>query len=134
MKKRQTIKYIVFDTLSAMVAWASLFLFRKLVLEHTAFHDAAGVFSDTNFWTGLVAVPLGWLSLYTIMGTYRGVLRKARLKEFLDTLGATLIGGTTTAPSCSCWWCILCSPMRAVLSSPRRRCGGCTAVALVSRR
>ena len=92
MKKRQTIKYIVFDTLSAMVAWASLFLFRKLVLEHTAFHDAAGVFSDTNFWTGLVAVPLGWLSLYTIMGTYRGVLRKARLKEFLDTLGATLIG------------------------------------------
>ena len=37
-------------------------------------------------------MPAGWLALYTILGTYRNVLRKARLKELLDTLMATLIG------------------------------------------
>ncbi|MBR4229703.1 MAG: sugar transferase [Bacteroidales bacterium] len=92
MKKKQTAKYIVFDTLSAMLAWASLFLFRKIFVEQMGFHDAGLVFCDTNFWLGLVLVPIGWLSLYTLQGTYRNVLRKARVKELIDTAVASLIG------------------------------------------
>ena len=92
MEKKQTAKYIISDTLSAMLAWAALFLFRKLALEHTGFSDVADVFSDANFWLGLLLVPLGWLSLYTIQGAYRNVLRRARLTELLDTLLASLIG------------------------------------------
>lgn len=92
MKHRQTIKYIVFDTLSAMLAWGALFLFRKVYLEHTNFSDTANLFGDNNLWLGMVLVPAGWLALYAIQGTYRNVLRKARLKELLDTLLATLIG------------------------------------------
>lgn len=94
MKKKQTIKYIVFDTLSAMMAWAALFLFRKIVVEQMGFHDAGQVFCDTNFWLGLVLVPLGWLALYTLQGTYRNVLRKARAKELVDTVVASLLGVT----------------------------------------
>ena len=41
MEKKQTAKYIISDTLSAMLAWAALFLFRKLALEHTGFSDVA---------------------------------------------------------------------------------------------
>ena len=37
-------------------------------------------------------MPAGWLSLYTIQGAYRNVLRRARLTELLDTLLASLIG------------------------------------------
>lgn len=92
MEKKQKAKYIISDTLSAMLAWAALFLFRKLALEHTGFSDVADVFSDANFWLGLVLVPLGWLCLYTIQGAYRNVLRRARLTELLDTLLASLIG------------------------------------------
>ena len=92
MERKQTIKYILLDTLSAMLAWGLLFLFRKIYLEHTDFHDTANLFGDNNLWFGLIIVPLGWLALYTIMGTYRNVLRKARLKELLDTLLATIIG------------------------------------------
>ena len=92
MQRKQTIKYIICDILSAMLAWATLFLFRKLVLEHIGFNDVLHFYEDSNFWLGLVIVPAGWLVLYTIMGTYRNVLRKARLKEFLDTLIATVIG------------------------------------------
>ncbi len=92
MKRKQTIKYIVCDTLAAMLAWAALFLFRKTVLEENGFEGFSQMLHDPNFWLGLVAVPAGWLILYTIQGTYRNVLRRARLKEFIETLLATLIG------------------------------------------
>lgn len=92
MKKKQTAKYIVCDTLSAMLAWGLLYIFRKLVLEHEGIGDIGLMFSDVKFWLGLAIVPVWWLSLYTIQGTYRNVLRKARLKEFIETAIATLIG------------------------------------------
>ena len=92
MEKKQRTKYIIADTLSAMLAWGLLFLFRKVALEHTGFSDVADVFNDSNFWLGLILVPAGWLSLYTIQGAYRNVLRRARLTELLDPLLASLIG------------------------------------------
>lgn len=92
MKKKQTAKYILCDTLSAMLAWAALFLFRKIVLEQMGFVDVGGVFHDSNFWLGLVIVPTGWLVLYTIQGTYRNVLRRSRLKELIETFLASIIG------------------------------------------
>ena len=92
MKKQQTVKYIVCDTLSAMLAWTALFLFRKLALEESGIESLRQVFNDLNYWLGIVVVPTGWLALYTIQGTYRNVLRRARLKELLETLLATLIG------------------------------------------
>ena len=92
MKKKQTIKYIVFDTLSAMLAWAALFLFRKLHIEQAGASDVNLVFQDTNFWLGLVIVPAAWLALYTMQGTYRNVLRKARVKELIDTVVASVLG------------------------------------------
>ena len=92
MKRKQTIKYIVCDTLSALLAWTALFLFRKLVLEESGLDGFEQLFHDINFWLGIVMVPAGWLALYTIQGTYRNVLRRARMKEFLETLIATVIG------------------------------------------
>ncbi|MBR4738521.1 MAG: sugar transferase [Bacteroidales bacterium] len=92
MKRKQTIKYIVSDTLSAILAWTALFLFRKLVLEESGWAGLEQVFHDINYWLGIAVVPAGWLALYTIQGTYRNVLRRARLKELLETLLATLIG------------------------------------------
>ena len=92
MKKKQTVKYLISDTLAAMLAWTALFLFRKAVVEDGGLEGWRQVTTDANFWLGLVVVPLGWLALYTILGTYRNVLRRARLKELIHTLMATLIG------------------------------------------
>lgn len=92
MQRKRTLTYILCDTLAAMLAWSALFLFRKLCLEQLGYADVNLVFRDRNFWLGLVIVPAGWLSLYTIMGAYRNVLRKARLKELLDTFVASVIG------------------------------------------
>ena len=68
--RRTALRYIFFDTLSAVVAWALLFLFRKVGLENLRFTDLGQVLADSNFWRGIVIVPLGWLALYTIQGTY----------------------------------------------------------------
>ncbi len=93
MQRKQTVKYILFDLLAAMLSWVALFLFRKSFMERVpADLILDATFSDANFWLGLAAIPAGWLILYTIQGTYRNVLRKARTKELLDTLLATLIG------------------------------------------
>ena len=97
MQKKQTLKYILCDLLAALLSWGALFTFRKFVLEPTTeqfsiFNFQFSILEDSNFWLGLCIVPLGWLALYTIQGTYRDVLRKARLKELLDTALATLIG------------------------------------------
>ncbi len=97
MEKKQTLKYILCDTLAALLSWTALFAFRKLVLDPTPqqfsiFNFQFSIFDDANYYLGLVVIPAGWLALYTILGTYRNVLRKARLKELLDTLLATLLG------------------------------------------
>jgi lipopolysaccharide/colanic/teichoic acid biosynthesis glycosyltransferase len=89
---RIALRYILFDILSAMLAWALLFIFRKIGLENLRLPDIGQVFADANFWRGIVIVPLGWLALYALQGTYKNVLRKSRLKEFQQTLTASLIG------------------------------------------
>ncbi len=90
--RRTALRYIFFDILSAIVAWALLFIFRKIGLEDLRLTDLGQVFADANFWIGIVVVPIGWLALYSMQGTYKNVLRKSRLKEFQQTLTATLIG------------------------------------------
>ena len=93
MEKKQTLKYILCDTLSAILAWAAFFLFRKTALENCPWQSVAPlILHDNNFWLGLLLVPAGWLALYTILGTYRNVLRRARLQELLQTLLASLLG------------------------------------------
>ena len=75
-----------------MASWCLFFLFRKTDIDPTPFEDVNQLFSDSNFWWGLFLVPLGWLMLYTIQGSYRNVLRKSRLKELGETAIASLIG------------------------------------------
>lgn len=87
-----SIRYILLDVLSAMIAWALLFLFRKIGFEHLGFQDVNQVFADSNFWRGIILVPLGWLILYTMQGTYKNILRKSRLKELQQTAVASIIG------------------------------------------
>lgn len=87
-----TARYIIFDFLSAMIAWALLFMFRKVGFEHLAPGQLDTVLTDANLWRGIIAVPLGWVALYALQGSYKNVLRKSRLKELQQTVTATIIG------------------------------------------
>ena len=89
---RQTAKYILWDAFAALVAWAVFFFYRKLSIEHNRFDDVNLVFQDRNFWWGIVMLPIAWCCFYAILGTYKNVFRKARLKELQMTFWASLIG------------------------------------------
>ncbi len=89
---RQTAKYILWDAFAALVAWAVFFFYRKLSIEHNRFDDVNLVFQDRNFWWGIVLLPIAWCCFYAILGTYKNVFRKARLKELQMTFWASLIG------------------------------------------
>lgn len=91
-KRKQILKYIFCDALSAIVAWALLFAYRKYSIENLAFNDVAQVFGDSNFWKGIVIIPIAWLLFYTFMGTYKNVFRKSRLKELQETAVTSIIG------------------------------------------
>ena len=91
-KRRLTATYLFFDLLSAILAWAALFLFRKIGIENNTFNDVNLVFRDSNFWWGIILIPAAWICLYAIQGAYRNVHRRARLKDFMQTFSASFIG------------------------------------------
>lgn len=91
-KKLQTAKYIVFDFLSALIAWILFFIFRKLSIENGNFNDINKVFDDKNFYYGIIFIPLFWLCLYLTQGTYKKIYKKSRLKDLGQTLSISLIG------------------------------------------
>ncbi len=91
-KRLQIIKYLVADFLGSAVAWTLFFVFRKTVVEGVPCDELSNMWHDGNLWIGLLLLPLAWIALYAIQGTYRNVYRKSRLNELKQTLFATLIG------------------------------------------
>lgn len=93
-KRLQVSKYFVLDWLAAVIAWGLFYLFRKHVEDPSVFSHLYEVFGDRKFWMGILVVPAFWLMLYLMIGSYRKIYRKARLKELGQTLIITLIGVT----------------------------------------
>lgn len=91
-RKIQTAKYVISDFVTAAVSWALFFIFRKKSIENGTFEDMNAVFSDTNLYVGLVCIPLMWLLLYYLQGTYRDVYRKSRLQELGQTILISITG------------------------------------------
>lgn len=94
-KNLQVFKYVIFDFIAAAIAWSLFFIYRKYAIDPDIFqHLNEQVFSDNNFYLGITLIPLFWLILYVLVGTYRKIYRKSRLKELGQTLLITLIGVT----------------------------------------
>jgi exopolysaccharide biosynthesis polyprenyl glycosylphosphotransferase len=93
-RKLQAIKYFLFDLIAAAAAWSLFFYYRKTFVESEIFGIKVMVNMDERFIQGLILIPLFWLVLYTLLGNYRKVYRKSRLKEFFQTFVTTLFGVT----------------------------------------
>lgn len=91
-KTLQVTKYVIADLISAFLAWGAFFIYRKVSVDPNVFDYPEVIFSDTNLLYGLIFIPVFWLCLYIMMGTYRRIYRKARLKELGQTLLITVIG------------------------------------------
>ena len=91
-KTTQTLKYIITDALSSMIAWCLFFIFRKISIESGNFDDINSVFADNNFYYGLIIIPIFWLFLYYIQGYYQKIYKKSRLKDLIQTVFSCFIG------------------------------------------
>lgn len=91
-KRLQVLKYLIADWLAASVAWVSLFVFRKKVIESNKFGIDVPVVLDEQFYYGLFLVPVFWLALYGLTGQYNDIYRRHRLKEISQVLWTSLFG------------------------------------------
>src|ERR1035438_4942839 len=91
-KTLQTFKYLFFDYLAAFIAWSLFYSFRKVYIESYHFNQLPQFISDRKLIYGVIFIPLVWIVLYAITGTYNNIFRKSRLKELGQTLYISLIG------------------------------------------
>ncbi len=93
-KRLQVLKYVVADLFAAAIAWSLFFVYRKFSVEPIALKDLTEILQDENLYKGIVIVPLFWLILFALVGTYKKkkIYRKSRLKELGQTFLITLIG------------------------------------------
>ena len=76
---------IILDYLSAVFAWILFFYFRKTQIEFSTFY------LDKQFYLGVIIVPIFWLFLYSLQGTYLQIKRLYRIQIVnLTIFGATL--------------------------------------------
>lgn len=86
MKRLFRSVFIGFDWLTAALSWALFYYFRKTVIEHVEFQ-----YNET-FYYGILVIPILWLTLYAIQGTYIDIRRLYRLKILSHTTFATIFG------------------------------------------
>lgn len=91
-RKRQKLTYIIADYLTALTAWILFFFFRKIFLDPASHGQTKGFDFDQNFYLGVLTIPLFWMILYALAGSYRNVFRRHRLKDLGQTLLLTVIG------------------------------------------
>lgn len=91
-KRQQTLKYVLWDYVAAVVTWFLFFCYRKKIEAVDVFADFSVVSGDRNFWLGLIIIPLAWLFLYLLAGSYQKVYFKSRVRELGQTVLVTLVG------------------------------------------
>ncbi|HKL39134.1 MAG TPA: sugar transferase [Cryomorphaceae bacterium] len=91
-RKLQTSKYVFFDVFSSGLAWFFFFSFRKKVIEPAKFGYPIPLEYDDRFFYGLILIPLFWVSLYALLGMYKNIYRRHRLKELGQVMFSSVIG------------------------------------------
>jgi len=81
-----TLSLILCDWIASSFAWGVFYYIRKLKIENTEFTV------NSTFYLGISIIPLVWVFLYMLQGTYQDVRRLHRLKIFSLTFVGTLLG------------------------------------------
>jgi exopolysaccharide biosynthesis polyprenyl glycosylphosphotransferase len=91
-RRIETFKFIAGDWLAAVLAWGLFYSYRKLYIEPVKFGHAVEFNLDRKFFIGILLIPFLWVAVYALIGTYRNVYRRARLKEIGQTFYISAIG------------------------------------------
>jgi polysaccharide biosynthesis protein PslA len=86
--------YILSDYITAVLSAIIFHFSRRILLAETIFAGGHLVLTQ-RFWVGTITIPIGWLVLYTLVGSYGSLYQKSRLSETSNTFIYCLIGCTT---------------------------------------
>ena len=91
-RKKLALQYIILDYLSAALAWAAFFAYRKVCVEQTDFNFYQPIQPDQKFYFGILFIPFAWVLFYAFTGYYYNSYRKSRLKDLGQTALTSVIG------------------------------------------
>ncbi len=83
--KRTYILFLI-DYVSSIISWLLFFYFRKTQIEFSSF------IQDKQFYLGILTIPLFWLLIYSLQGTYLQVKRLYRIRIIKLTLIGSILG------------------------------------------
>ncbi|MBU6159425.1 MAG: sugar transferase [Bacteroidetes bacterium] len=84
------IRYVISDWFSAAITWVLFYTLRKFILHEDT--DLLKTLTELRLWAGMLIIPLCWLVLYHLGGTYRNLYAKSRFQELTNTFLGTLLG------------------------------------------
>lgn len=82
--------YIFTDWLASVIAWLLLVKVRITVLKQ--YSSSTDLIEDFKFWQSLIIIPICWVILYTIVGSYKNLYKKSRLSELNNTFITNAFG------------------------------------------
>jgi len=87
MKGRNwAVSFIIVDWITAFFSWSLFFYLRKTIIEKQYFE------LEINFYLGIIFIPIAWLILYKLQGTYHETRRMFRLRILNMTFLSSLAG------------------------------------------
>lgn len=89
IQKRWQSLFIIVDFLTAAIAWAGFYYFRKLYVEAVPFE------TSERFFLGMILVPIFWTILYFFLGTYNNMRRMYFMRVLSLSMIAFILGTLT---------------------------------------
>ena len=86
MNKKWTLTLVLLDLITAIIAWTIFYAARTTVIEHKVFTP------NSTFYLGASLVPMCFVLIYALQGTYLNVKRLYRLKVVQLTIFASIFG------------------------------------------
>lgn len=93
-KRLSTIYYLLADFLSAALAWSIFYFYRKTQIDSLKTGEIPSPIFDHQFYLSVIILPVIWVLVYYLSGSYNNVLRKSRINEFFQTFTTSIIGVT----------------------------------------
>ncbi|MFY0674381.1 MAG: sugar transferase [Bacteroidia bacterium] len=83
--------FALLDFITTGAAWSVFYIYRKKYLEPQVFGNIPLEFTEKYF-LGIVAIPIFWVILYFLIGSYTRTYRRSRLSDLVNTFIITFIG------------------------------------------
>ncbi|MEM1220776.1 MAG: sugar transferase, partial [Bacteroidota bacterium] len=89
-RRLDTLFYKIADLISAMLAWALFFGYRKVYIEGNT--PDWGIVEDANLLFGVLIIPVCWRLFYELFDRYKDIYRLSRLATLARTFFLSFLG------------------------------------------